>query len=141
MYNAKFANNFGNLLNRAVVLSLKLGIDVSLKRSNMDTKDVLHTQLQDYVEKFDTALKTFDLKSALDSTFKYLDEVNLFVTKKEPWNLLKYEDKLEEFKEIIYITLESVRQVALNLYAFFPEKMLEVFRALNLPGYENRLEN
>jgi hypothetical protein len=27
------------------------------------------------------------------------------------------------------------------LYAFFPEKMLEVFRALNLPGYENRLEN
>jgi hypothetical protein len=34
-----------------------------------------------------------------------------------------------------------VRQVGLNLYAFFPEKMLELFTKLGLESYSERLEN
>ncbi|MDR3150964.1 MAG: hypothetical protein LBU14_05275 [Candidatus Peribacteria bacterium] len=67
--------------------------------------------------------RNFDLKVALDSTFAFLDEVNLFITKTEPWNLLKDETKLDEVKKILYTTLECICQVALNLYSFFPEKM------------------
>jgi methionyl-tRNA synthetase len=63
------------------------------------------------------------LKRALDSTFAFLGEINLFITKTEPWNLMKDETKLEEAKEILYICLEGIRNVALNLYCFFPEKM------------------
>jgi hypothetical protein len=33
-----------------------------------------------------------------------------------------------------------VRQVGLNLYAFFPEKMSELFNKLGLENYTNRLE-
>jgi hypothetical protein len=34
-----------------------------------------------------------------------------------------------------------VRQVGLNLYAFFPEKMEELFEKLGLENYVTRLEN
>jgi len=42
----------------------------------------------------------------LDSTFKFLDALNLYVTQKEPWTLMKDESKLEEVKEIMYIICE-----------------------------------
>jgi len=45
---------------------------------------------------------------------------------------MKDEAKQEEVKTIMYTICESIRQVSLNLYPFFPEKMSEVFDALNL---------
>jgi methionyl-tRNA synthetase len=45
---------------------------------------------------------------------------------------MKDEAREEEVKEIMYTICESIRQVAINLYSFFPEKMSEVFSSLNL---------
>ncbi|NCO31492.1 hypothetical protein GW891_01405 [bacterium] len=45
---------------------------------------------------------------------------------------MKDEAKQEEVKTIMYTICESIRQVSLNLYPFFHEKMSEVFDALNL---------
>jgi methionyl-tRNA synthetase len=97
--------------------------------------------LEIYLNNFDIAFKNFDLKLALDTTFAFLDEVNLYLTQKEPWNLLKDNTKIEEVEKILYTALESIRQVAMNLYPFFPEKMTEVFKALNLENYVEKLEN
>jgi hypothetical protein len=41
----------------------------------------------------------------------------------------------------LYTLAEGVRQVWLNLYAFFPEKMIELFLKLGLEKYDERLEN
>ncbi|NVP17307.1 methionine--tRNA ligase [Candidatus Gracilibacteria bacterium] len=169
-YNAKLANNFGNLLNRAVVLTMKMelengldskvseenlgifkGLDFSvssigykidnLNNSSIDKIDGNFNSLFSlYNENFDKHMSSYNLKLSLDLSFKFLDSLNLYVTQKEPWTLMKDESKLEEVKEIMYTICEGVRQVSLNLYPFFPEKMSEVFNALNLKDYKSRLE-
>jgi methionyl-tRNA synthetase len=48
----------------------------------------------------------YSLKDALDYTFEFLDNLNLFITKTEPWNLMKDKAKIEEVRQILYVTLE-----------------------------------
>tara|TARA_Y100001960_G_C14697847_1_gene839946 strand:- start:348 stop:725 length:378 start_codon:yes stop_codon:yes gene_type:complete len=93
-----------------------------------------------YSEEFTESMNKYDLKHSLDLTFKFLDAVNLYVTQTEPWTLMKDESKSEEVKEIMYTICESLRQVAMNLYPYFPEKMTEVLQALSLEGCPEVLE-
>lgn len=169
-YNAKLANNFWNLLNRAVVLTMKMelenGLDSKVSEENLwifkwldfsvssiwyKIDNLNNTSIDKidwnfnslfslYNENFDKHMSSYNLKLSLDLSFKFLDSLNLYVTQKEPWTLMKDESKLEEVKEIMYTICEWVRQVSLNLYPFFPEKMSEVFNALNLKDYKSRLE-
>ena len=136
-YNAKLANNFGNLLNRAVVLTMKLKLEEWL-HSNVNSD--IASKLSVYSEEFTESMNKYDLKHSLDLTFKFLDAVNLYVTQTEPWTLMKDESKSEEVKEIMYTICESLRQVAMNLYPYFPEKMTEVLQALSLEGCPEVLE-
>lgn len=137
-YNAKLANNFWNLLNRAVVLTLKLDLQDGLN-SNIDK--YIWDNTKKYFKDYDEAFARYDLKKTLDSTFRFLDSVNNYVTTKEPWTLMKDEAKQDEVRTIMYTICESIRQVSLNLYPFFPEKMWEVFDALNLKWYKEELES
>lgn len=169
-YNAKLANNFWNLLNRAVVLTMKMelenGLDSKVSEENLwifkwldfsvssiwyKIDNLNNTSIDKidwnfnslfslYNENFDKHMSSYNLKLSLDLSFKFLDSLNLYVTQKEPWTLMKDESKLEEVKEIMYTICEWIRQVSLNLYPFFPEKMSEVFNALNLKDYKSRLE-
>ena len=70
-----------------------------------------------------------------------MDDLNLFVTETEPWKLMKQEENLEKAKNILYTICESLRQVWLNLYPFFPEKMSKLFETLWLQNYSLYLEN
>lgn len=130
-YNAKLANNLWNLVNRVVVLTLKLEW-LKLQWNSIDwTKN--------YVEKFSKFMLENNLKSSLDETFVYLDSLNKFADVKQPWNTIKDEDKTQTI-DILYSLAEWVRQVWLNLYPFFPEKMTELFNKLGLDNYASRLE-
>ncbi len=136
-YNSKLANNFWNLLNRAVVLTLKLDLKDWLI-SNVDR--YIWDNIKKYTKVYDESFEKYDLKWVLDSTFRFLDSINNYVTTKEPWVLMKDESKQEEVKTIMYTICESIRQVSINLYPFFPEKMSQVFSSLNLIWYAEKLE-
>jgi methionyl-tRNA synthetase len=47
----------------------------------------------------------------------------------------------EKTKEVLYNLAEWLRQVWLNLYSFFSEKMWEMFEKLGLEDYKDQLEN
>jgi len=135
-YNAKLANNLWNLLNRVVVLSLKLEnswiLDYTLDKE-------INFNKNKYNLEFSKNLANFNLKNSLDESFKFLDEINNYTTEKEPWKVIKEDE--EKTREILYAIAEWLRQVALNLYVFFPEKMSELFDKLGLEKYKERLEN
>ena len=137
-YNAKLANNLWNLLNRAVVLTMKLELPNWFEKETFD-KNILKI-LENYEAFYKKSFEKYELKSVLDSTFKFLDDLNLFVTEKEPWKLMKSEENLSEAKNILFTVCESLRQVALNLYPFFPEKMWKLFETLWLQNYSENLE-
>lgn len=137
MYNAKLANNLWNLLNRVVVLSLKLENPLVLKWELSNS----NLGFSEYNSNFNKNINEFNLKISLDETFKFLDSLNNFTTEKEPWQTIKDDSKQEETREVLYTIAEWLRQVWLNLYAFFPEKMWEMFSKLGLEWYVEQLED
>jgi methionyl-tRNA synthetase len=132
-YNAKLANNLWNLVNRVVVLSMKIGwiLEVKIEHNSMIDK------VLDIYQDFDT----YNLKWFLDKIFFILDELNNYTTQKEPWKMIKEVEKTQEVKEVLYVIAEGLRQVWLALYPFFPEKMWEMFHKLWLESYSEKLEN
>ncbi len=148
MYNAKLANNMWNLVNRVVVLALKLGGVLEWKKEDYshltrvsDFQGDIMKELYIYSLDFISHMENYNLKSCLDSTFIILDSLNNFTTQKEPWQMIKDETKREETREVLYTIAEWLRQVWLALYPFFPEKMSEMFVKLGLEDYQKRLEN
>ncbi len=156
-YNEKLANNLGNLVNRVVVLSLKLQAESWKLYGQIDeflTEDNIFSIDQDlagflkwkptilaYLEKFQKNINKYDLKSCLDITFSFLDKLNKFADIKQPWQMIKDDDKQEETRNVLYTLAEWLRIVWLALYPFFPVKMDEMFVKLGLVDYKNRLEN
>ena len=168
-YNAKLANNLGNLVNRVVVLSLKLKEENWILKWKVSTENLwifkwldfgassVQKQLVDWYEEitkvegniessigllidnFNKEITNYNLKNSIDLNFKFLDLLNNFTTEKEPWKTIKEDE--EKTREVLYTIAEWLRQVWLNLYVFFPEKMGEMFEKLGLENYKERLEN
>jgi len=101
MYNAKLANNLGNLVNRVVVLALKL--NSSLSQSFLQRKK---EENNNFIKSINNYFQEYNLKSVLDDSFKFLDTLNDFTTKKEPWKMIKDETKQQETKEVLYTIAE-----------------------------------
>ena len=135
-YNAKLANNLGNLVNRVVVLSLKLG---GILQESINGE--VASRLEQTKTSFYGNFERYVLKDALDEVFTFLDTLNKYVDEKAPWTLIKDEANNPEVTHILYTVAESLRQVGLFLYPFFPEKMSEMFVKLGLTNYDERLKN
>ena len=137
-YNAKLANNLGNLVNRVIVLTLKLNLENWLLWE-LDKNIKLNINKNN--ELFDKNIKKYNLKNSIDESFKFLDILNKYVDETSPWTMIKDEKKKEEVINIFYTIAEWLRQVWFNLYTFFPEKMTEMFEKFWLEDYKKRLEN
>lgn len=138
IYNAKLANNFGNLVNRVVVLALKMNLEDWL---NWNIDEEIKNKLDDYIFIYNHSAKDYNLKDLLDLSFKCLDDLNKFADTKQPWKTIKEEDKFEETNDTLFTIAEWLRQVWLCLYPFFPEKMWEMFIKLGLEKYVEQLED
>ncbi|MCP4523242.1 MAG: class I tRNA ligase family protein, partial [Candidatus Gracilibacteria bacterium] len=136
-YNAKLANNFGNLVNRVVVLTLRLEEYKDLEKT---LEKSIAEEIQKYQQEVSDSMKKYDLKNTLDSTFFFLDKLNKYADVTEPWKMIKNTDQNEKTAEVLYTLAEGVRQVGLHLYAFFPEKMCELFIKLGCKNYPEQLE-
>jgi methionyl-tRNA synthetase len=101
-FNAKMANNFGNLVNRVVVLTMKLGLENGLE-SVIDGN--ISNNMQEYVSSYNSSMNEFNLKDSLDNTFFFLDALNKFADDKQPWQTIKDEDKTETI-ETLYTLAE-----------------------------------
>lgn len=130
MYNAKLANNIGNLLNRFIVLSLNIwwkidgneNIDIASKKSEM-------------VVNYQNSMNWYNLKDSLEYVFEYANNLNKYLDETKPWNL-KDESQLEELTNIMYTLWEWLRVIAICLHPFFYNKMNELFTRIWL-DYSN----
>jgi len=163
MYNAKLANNLGNLVNRVVVLTMKLGLEKGLWERKLDEKmhslleylkhslyyEMTPEQIVELQKSLEEAGETvhvptkgkvpsYDLKGILDEVFVMLDKINKYTDENEPWKLIKADT--ESAQDVLYTIAEWLRQVGLHLYPFFPEKMAEMFTKLWLSDYGTALE-
>lgn len=125
MYNAKLANNLGNLLNRFLVLSLKIWGKIQWKIDDKISYNI--SQLTSWYDSI--RMNSYDLKQTLDKVFLFWDILNKYLDDTKPWNL-KDESQLEELINILYTLWEWLRIMAICLYPFFYDKMWELLNRI-----------
>lgn len=126
IYNAKLSNNLGNLLNRVIALSLKIGgkldgsIDPVKKQANREL-------LQSVREGYDRA----NLKGVLDMAFAHADVLNLAMDQSKPWKM-DIETEYESYIGILTTVASGLQAIAYALTPIFPEKMTEILVRLGV---------
>lgn len=78
-YNARLSNNLGNLLNRLITLSLKIGGDIGEKSGYV----IAGLSRPEYFRLMDS----YDFKSALEGIFAFSTSINQFVDEHAPWKI------------------------------------------------------
>jgi len=126
IYNAKLANSLGNLLHRFTTLVGKDGGNVSGVQSEIDVAPL--------VEAYQREMQKYDLRSALQIVFTFVDSLNLYLAEKEPWKI-KGDDEESRAKraQILFSVGIGLRMVGLLLFPFFTEKMSLLLDRIGTP--------
>ncbi len=128
-YNAKLSNNLGNLLNRFIALSLKLGWNISWKSEIKEARFNENVRMEKYL----SLMNDYDLKGALEWAFEYAGEINKYVDDTTPWKIdAENPQNREELWNILFILVSNLRKVALMLTPFFPVKMRELLDRIGI---------
>ncbi len=128
--NAELSNEFGNLLNRIIGMSIKYN------RGDISQEGVLEfykNELDIAKEHLDSAiifLENLQCNRYLEELFKALSVANLAISKYEPWNLIKA-DKIKEANALIGLCANILAKTSLLLSPTLPKSCQKVGLALN----------
>lgn len=132
MYNAKLSNNLGNLLNRAIALSLKIG-------GNIQNPEVIANFGEQEIEEYDSLFSSHLMKNILDNAFEYASDINKYVDEMTPWKIDSTDEQgKRELEEVMFTLLYHLRRVAIMLLPFFQKKMRELLHRIGTPYDENK---
>lgn len=129
-FNAKLSNNLGNLLNRAIAMTLKIGGNLPQNATILPLGDEI-------VAKYQQNMDSYLLKQTLENAFEYATEINKYLDETTPWKL-DAESQKAELSEILYNLCYHLRRVAILLLPFFTEKMTELLSRIGTP-FDNEL--
>lgn len=125
MFNAKLANNLGNLLNRSIALALKIGWKLEWDNSVVSTEKV---------EKYIDLMNSHDLKWSIELAFEYASEINKYVDEHTPWKLdILIESDREKLESVLFHMIANLRKIAIMLLPFFDSKMRELLSRIGTP--------
>jgi len=136
-YNAELANNLGNLVSRVLKMTAKF-FDGKVPEIS---KDIHKLPLQNgqFIEFDEPYLwktvihfmeKEFDPFECLNSIWRFVNSLNSYVDRNEPWKLAK-EGKDEALAEVMYDLLYSIYQLSFALYPFLPEAATKIKKAVS----------
>ncbi|MBT3864506.1 methionine--tRNA ligase [Candidatus Peregrinibacteria bacterium] len=127
LYNSELANNFGNLVNRVLMMVGRyLDGKVAGKEANPELTERIEGLWKEYGESMDN----FNMKIAIEKAISLVDYANKYVEDQKPWELAKL-DKAG-LEAVLYNLLEMLRNSALMLLPVIPGKAEEVLRSLGL---------
>lgn len=144
VYNADLANGLGNLVARVLALVQKnLGGRIPTINQDPDSHPLrvdnnIHNWKRVWKD-IDELLPKYQFNEALGSVWKFIGEADNYIDKNEPWKLVN-KDK-EAFNWVIYGLLDSIHQLAWQIYPFMPGTALEIAKRLGIQKllFENPL--
>lgn len=125
VYSSELANNFGNLVNRVVVM---IGKYLGGEAPELN-QFVYEKEFAAAVEVYKSSIENFDLKKALEEVVKLLNMMNAYVEETKPWALAK--ESPEKLPEVLGNMLEGVRKCAVLLWPYIPEACEKIFAAFD----------
>lgn len=128
--NAELSNEFGNLLNRIIGMSIKYNQgDISQEGVLEFYKNELNTA-KEHLDSAINFLENLQCNRYLEELFKVLSVANLAISKYEPWNLIKA-DKIKEANALIGLCANILAKTSLLLSPTLPKSCQKVGLALN----------
>uniref|UniRef100_A0A7C4TXM0 Methionine--tRNA ligase n=1 Tax=Caldisericum exile TaxID=693075 RepID=A0A7C4TXM0_9BACT len=113
-YNSDLANDYGNLINRTLNMLSKYR-DLEVPEADVEGEFITlaNEKFKDYKEQMDK----YDLSFALDKIFEIISYLNNYIQVKEPWKLVKENDKLDV---VLKTLIEGIAYATVLLRPFMP---------------------
>ena len=124
-HNNELANELGNLVNRAIKLSLKK-ISPQIKADDHELEFNVADLIVEDIKRLMTASYHHQ---ALDKFWEGVSKLNTYLNDKEPW---KIKDDPKAFGDIMYTCLHGVYVLAIMSKAFMPSAHVQILNYLGL---------
>ncbi|NBW42188.1 hypothetical protein EBR25_14545, partial [bacterium] len=126
--NEELANNFGNLISRAVKLSAQTfdGTTPPPTSTMESTKVLAKSAIRVGIDVYER-INRLDVEGAVGAVVELLNLTNKYFGDHAPWSLVK-EGKTREAGEVLYSALESVRIASVLLSPVMPKTTERILR-------------
>ena len=133
--NTDLANDLGNLLSRTLTMIIRYAGGVIPEPSRRDAHE-LDRQLEQTAVSTTAAVGTFlgklEFNRALESIWTLVQLGNQYIDRTAPWTLAKRPEDKPRLNTVLYNTVETLRFLSVNLFAFMPQTAQEIARQLGL---------
>jgi methionyl-tRNA synthetase len=136
-YNHDLANDLGNLLQRTIGMATKYS-DGKLEGPGGDDVTGLQSLSAEVESEYRAAMDAYELQGGLLAVWKLISAGNLAIDTHKPWDLAKDPDKASELDAVLSEIAASLRQVAILLFPFMPERATAMADALGIDSDTGR---
>ena len=131
-YNSDLANDLGNMLSRAVKLTVRYFDSKIPRPDNMDPIDMqLVAQAVNAVGSMEKAVRELHLDRGIEQVINVVRSANRYMEQTAPWTLAKQGD-MKRLGSVLYTASETLRIVAGLLQPVMPEKMKTLLHTLGI---------
>ncbi|MDX8394724.1 MAG: methionine--tRNA ligase [Mariprofundales bacterium] len=135
-YNTELANDFGNLLNRALSMLHKYQKGVLYTAdSDLKVDFDLRSQVENMQVEVHNAIEKQAFHIALEHIHSTARAGNRYVEQTKPWVLAKQQDE-QRLRIVLFHLIECVRLIAIQLWPFMPQKSALMLQQINNTSIE-----
>ncbi|MCX7737903.1 MAG: methionine--tRNA ligase [Hydrogenothermaceae bacterium] len=128
--NADLSNDLGNLISRSLTMVHKFQGGVVYNYTNQTKLEEEYREVYlKTLSNYNIYMKNLEFSRALEEVWQFIDWLNKYIVKVEPWKLNK-EDR-EYLKTVLYVIVDGVYGVLWMLNPFMPTKVMEALQMLN----------